>query len=471
MSAANAGSQIVALLLLPLFTSYLSPEEFGIISMVSTIVTVMALIYNPGIMSASMRLFHATKSETERKLLIGSAYKFFMFIPILPLFLGFLWGEDVFSFIFKSFDFYPYGALALVLAFFIQPSRMWLTLMTLQYKIEKTAFVTAIAVILGSVVSVLLIVSYGLGAMGRVLGMFVPAIFLYAISYFSVKRYTDGSWSSESIKMQLKFGIPLVIGLWAYQGLSFFGKFFLEKLGSLEAVGIYTVGVTLAGVPMFMVMGFKQLWSPVFYENMNNNSLDIIRVLIKYFTATISLLTLFLILFNGEIVIYILDEKYYSVISIIPILLLGTYFNGLLTISNSFLSYNNRFHIISIFGLIATILNVLLNILLIPLYGIVGASLSALISYFIFYVLGVVSEKSKMDLVQDNVLTFVPPAILIVGLLVARYLDGSFSYVNSGINIFLKFLYLVTTLFVFFRLSIIERKDFHFIKRLLSKKR
>lgn len=472
VSIANAGSQIVGLLLLPLFTEYLSPKEFGIISMVSMIVTFLALLYNPGIMSGTMRLFHATESENERKFLVGSANKFFVFIPILPLVVGLIWGEAIFSFIFKDFDFYPYGFLSLLLAFLIQPSRMWSTLMTLLYKIEKTAFLTALSVVLGLITAVVLIVVFDLGAMGRVLAMFVPAIFLYIISFISIKRYTKGVWSFESMKKQLIFGLPLIVGLWAYQGLSFFGKYFLEQMSSLEDVGIYTVGTTLASVPMLLVLGFKQLWAPIFYENMNSKSYKTITKLIKSFTVVISILSLSLILFIKEIVLLLIDSNYYSVIKIIPILVLASFFNGLLTISNSFLSFNNNFFRISLFGLIASLLNILLNLVLIPIYGVIGASIALVISYFIFYILGVISERKKISLVQNKKSAYIPPLLLVVGVLGNLLINENIFLNNfSFYEFFTKIFYLIFTIIVFFKFKLIEKKDFISIINLISRKK
>ena len=472
VSIANASAQFVGLLLLPLFTKYLSPEDFGIISMVSLIVTVLALIYNPGIMSATMRLYHSTESENERKLLIGSTHRFFLFVPIIPIILCLIFGENLFSFLFKDFDFYPYGFLALLLAFFIQPSRMWTTMMTLLYKIEKTAFLTALSVLLGLISAVILVVVFNLGAMGRVLAMFVPALFLYFISLYTVNKYTQGNWSFDSIKKQLIFGMPLIIGLWAYQGLNFIGKYFLEILSNLENVGLYTVGTTLASAPLFLVLGFKQLWSPIFYENMNNKDYEIISKLITYFTVIISLLCLILTLFSKEIIISLLDKEFHLIIPIISFLLLATFFNGLLTISNTFLSFNNDFSKISFFALIATISNIILNVLLIPYYGILGASISLMLSYFIYYLLGAYSERKLIFQVQNKKSTFIPPILLVVGLVFNLSLN---KYINfndiSLFEIILKLSYFLIVCFIFLKIKLINYGDFkNLYNRLINKK-
>lgn len=463
VSIANASSQVVGILLLPVFTLYLSPEEYGIISMVSLIITFFALLYNPGIMSASMRLYHSTESEVERKILIGSANIFFLIIPIIPIIICLFFGNEIFSFLFSDFNFYPFGLLAIILAFFIQPSRIWSTLMTLQYKVQKTAVLTAISVIIGLLVSLVLIVVFKMGAVGRVLGMLAPAIFLFIISIKTVSKFTEGKWSLQSLKKQLLFGLPLIIGLWAYQGLNFIGKFLLENLGTLEYVGLYSLGVTLASVPTILVLGFRQLWTPMFYENMNKGNQILISKLITYFTLTISLISLIFILFLKEVLILFINERYHLVIPIIGILVLSSFFNGLLTISNTLLSYKNKFGRISIYAAIATVFNLILNLVLIPILGILGASIALVVSYFVFYILGVISQRKTLKKFQSNSQAFVPVFLIILSTILTYIFSISFNNNFNILEVILKLFYFLIVIFIFTKIKLISKDDYLFV--------
>jgi O-antigen/teichoic acid export membrane protein len=223
---------------------------------------------------------------------------------------------------------------------------------------------------------------------------------------------------------------------------------------------------------MFLVLGFNQLWAPVFYENMNSKSYKTITKLIKSFTVVISILSLSLILFTKEIVLLLIDSNYHSVINIIPLLVLASFFNGLLTISNSFLSFNNNFYKISFFGLIASLLNILLNLVLIPIYGVLGASIALVISYFIFYILGVISEREKITLVQNKKSAYIPPLLLVVGVLGNLFINENIFLNNFSVyEFFAKILYFLFTIIIFFKIKIIEKKDLNLIINLISRKK
>ena len=71
----TSSTQLIGIILLPVFTFYLTPEDYGIVSIVSMIVLILSHLTNPGILTATNRLFHNTKDINEKKLLIGSSYR------------------------------------------------------------------------------------------------------------------------------------------------------------------------------------------------------------------------------------------------------------------------------------------------------------------------------------------------------------------------------------------------------------
>ena len=66
----TSSTQLIGIILLPVFTFYLTPEDYGIVSIVSMIVLILSHLTNPGILTATNRLFHNTKDINEKKLLM-----------------------------------------------------------------------------------------------------------------------------------------------------------------------------------------------------------------------------------------------------------------------------------------------------------------------------------------------------------------------------------------------------------------
>lgn len=466
VSLANAGTKMIGFILLPVFTYYLSPKDYGIVAMFTLVLTVLSLIYNPGLMSATMRLYHAISNEEERKELIGSANRFFFFVPIITIIIGLLFGPKIFSLIFKEFEFYPYGFLALILSLFIQPTRIWTTLMTLQYKIHITALYSFLSVLIGIIITLILVVIFKLGAMGKVLGMFPGAIFLFIIGLIIVNKYTNGKYSFKSLKKQLVLGFPLIGALWAYQALDLIGKFLLERMSDIHSLGIYAFAFSIAQLPMFLVAGVKELWNPVFYENMNRKDYKTISQLITYFIAGLTIINLIVILFSKEIFILFINDRYYEAIPLISFLVLGIYFNGLLTISNSLLGYQNKFGLISVFALIASLINLILNVILIPNLGVLGAVLAITIAYIIFFLLGICNQRKTLSLIQSKGIMLIPIISMILATLITYFMSTIYVINDIFINeIILKIIFLCSVILLFLKTKIITKKELDYIFR------
>lgn len=460
VSIANAGSQIINIILLPVYTRYLTPEDFGIFSLVNLIITFMALIYNPGIMTASIRMFHQTEKVKERQVLIGSLFVFFVVIPIIPILLSVVFGDFIFNIIFSEFSFYPFGLMALILAFFTQPNKTWITLKTLEHKLHKTAIYSIIAVVLSAITSVVLIVQYNMGAIGRVIGMFPSAIFLFIISFSSIKKFSENKWSSQSIKKQISFGAPLIIGLWSLQLLNFTGSYLLERLMGIDQVGLFGFATTVAGIPLFLVLGFKQMWGPILYENLNKKNYETISKLTSSFIMILSFFFIIFILFIKEVILIFIDAQYFNSISIIGIIAIAVFFNGMLTISNSYMTYANRFGKISIYAFISSIVCLLINLFFIPVYGITASAVALVFGYLFWFLLSVFDQKELIFKINSKVENIYPIFYLIFVSIITFVLN-KYYYVNqiNIFEIFFKISLVFFYVFLLFKLKIITKSS------------
>ena len=470
VSLANSTTKFAAFLFLPLFTYYLSPEDYGMVSMVSIVVTFLTLVYNPGMVSATMRMYHATDDEIERKTIIGSAYRFFIFFPVVFIILSIIFGPTIFKYVFTDFDFYPYGLLAVILAFFGQPKRIWVTLMTLQYKMHITAIYSVVSVLLGLLTTFVLVVIFKMGALGKVLGMFPTVLIFFVISFITIRKYTENRWSFKNMFSQLRFGFPLIIAIWSYEFLHIADRYILEKMTTMTAVGIYSFGYTLSEVPMMLVLGAKQLWNPIFYENMNKGNYDLISKLIKYFVGFMTLLNIMVILYSKELILLFINVRYAPTVEIIGVIVLGVYFNGLLTISNSVLAYKNKFFSTSIIATIATVINIGLNILLIPYLGILGSAIATLIAYFVYFMIGIIHQKETLNKIQKLNDTLVPILFIIASTVLTFITNRIYLNEVSWIEITIKTAFLLIFLVTLNRMKIFRKKEMMFLLDFITKK-
>lgn len=384
MSLEKASQNLVGLILLPIFAIYLSPEDFGILSMITLVITALGLLYNPGTLSSAVRLYYDHEDEQKRKEIFASAHSFFMLIPIPITIIVLLTGEALFGHIFKEFRFMPYGFLAVLLAFFSQPVRIWTEFMVVRFRVVQLAAYTFSAFILGAVVSLVCVAGLKMGVMGRVIGLYAGPISLFVVSVIFMRRYAGGMMRWKTMRDIVKFGLPLIGAIWAYSILQYTGSYLLEYYMTLKDVGIYNIAYRLAGVPLFITLGFRQMWVPIFYENMAAKNFDIIKRLMSLFILMMTLVSGVSILFAKEAILILFDERYYDAIPIVGWIVFGVFLLGVLPLSNSFLGYAKKFGLTSWIALASGIVNIALNIVLIPIYGVRGAAFTLIISYLIY---------------------------------------------------------------------------------------
>ena len=474
-TAVTSATQIIGIILLPVFTYYLTPEDYGTVSIVSMIALVLSHITNPGILTATTRLYHDTEDINERKLLIGSTNVYFLLVAIIPVIICLIFGPKLFSWIFKDFSFYPYGFLAVLLTLIRQPARIWITLMNLQYKFHQAAIYNGISLIIGIVVTVILVVYFEMGAMGKVLGMFPSAIILVFISLVTVHRYTKGIWSFQNIKKQFLFGLPILGLLWSTQILELGGAYMLERFSNMKSVGLFALAMSLAQLPLILINGLRQMWDPIIYENMNKKDYHTISKLAYYFIGILTIIILGVLLFGKEAIIIIVNPRYYDAIPLVGFLIMGAYFNGLITLSNSILGFKNKFGTISKFALIGSMVFVFMSIFLIPRFGALGAAISYAISYFIFFILGVWNQRETIIKITQSLKVLTPIFLVIVISIISYSFSFYFDFKElNSLEIILKLTLLVITIILLFYFKIFTTNDFvdtyrTFIKKYIKK--
>jgi len=141
------------------------------------------------------------------------------------------------------------------------------------------------------------------------------------------------------------------------------------------------------------IAAFRFSWTPYFLNlSENPENKKIISETFTYFIFAGLFLFLFFSFFTEPIVKYsfggfsLLNSKYYSGLVIIPIILLSYFFSGLFANLNVVPFYSNKTSILLLVSLEGLLINVILNILLIPKFQMLGAAYSTLFTYAYMFV-------------------------------------------------------------------------------------
>jgi O-antigen/teichoic acid export membrane protein len=217
---------------------------------------------------------------------------------------------------------------------------------------------------------------------------------------------------------------------------------------------------------------FQYAWQPFFLNNAKEeNAKEIFSKVLTYFTIVGSFLVISLSLFISDLVkinfsgFYLLGEKYWSGIPIVPIILLGYFFNGLYVVFSAGIYIEEK----SIFAPIVTglgaLVNVVVNLALIPSLNIIGAALATLASYLVmsggYYI---VTQKYYHIHYEYSKIIKMFSAMFAIGLVLYSFL------MDAENRILIKLLLLIGyVIFVF--LFVLDKRELQFIKTNLLKRK
>lgn len=372
---------VVSLIMLPIFTSYLSPSEYGIMTTVQALVGMIQVFLSLSIGAAITRFFYdfIDKPDKQREYL-GTIYLFTLLfatvVSVIMILLHKVFGNLFFENIpIKPFYFYLIG-LSWVNALFELP----MSLLRVQEKSLQFIGINTLKAFGTMGLTILLIIGFKLKAEGVLIAQIAIAFLIVIILYVKQARFLSFSLNRTYIKDSLQFCLPLLPHVASGWIISSSDRIILEKYTNLADVGIYALAAQVSIV------------LALFYSSVNNAFVPRFTVLKKEGKEIEAkkLLNLFfvMVVFFGIISIPIamygiqlfVSNNYVAAVPIIPYLILGQIIKGLYFIPVSKLFYYKRTKSIAMSSSIAAISNVVISLVAIPYIGIYGAIISTLIS-------------------------------------------------------------------------------------------
>jgi len=415
-------TRFVGFFLLPLYTNVLTTEEFGSYTLLMAIYAILNVLYQAGIFQGFTKFFYDEKTDTKRvfSTTLNTIILFGFFIAVLlsllnkPLISLFQINQGLSSFFLILFWLIFFDTLAYFGLHFLR---------TRQYaKIAVTySLITSVC---NLVLNIIFLVLLNMNILGILLAQGIANLLLLFLCLRHFKEYYQVLIDWLLLKRLMIFSLPLVIagafGIMMDVADRFIINFYLDR----SHLGIYGVAYKLGLLMNVFVIAFRTAYLPYFLnlKKTENYNHELKQTLIKlvglmsilFLAVTLFLRYLFSIQFNG---FYLLNPDYISAAEIAPFILLAYVFNGFAAFFSlgPYLSGKSYHFIIS--DLIGFSVNIILNILMIPIFGIMGAALATLVGFYTasMYMYFIFTKEMKENLIGiENIL-------IIIGCLISLY--------------------------------------------------
>jgi O-antigen/teichoic acid export membrane protein len=380
-------SRILAVLLLPLYTRYLTPADYGKIETLVALTTVLAIVLRAGISSAFFRFYFDSPQPERRRTVLRTSFWFTIATSTIGLAAVVALAEPISDALFGTSD-----AADLVRASGVA---LWAQMnyeqLTSLFRVEErsTAFVTASLtnVLLTIGATVWLVVVAEQGPLGVIVGNFAGTLVVY-LALLGYRREQLGlEFNRPLLRAMNRFGLPLVptaLFLWT---TNFSDRFFLVKLTDAAEVGLYSVGVRIASAMVLLLTAFRLAWPAFAYSiESDEEAKRTYAFVLTYLTLLASWVALGLALLAPWLVELLATDEFAEASRVVGLLAFAAVaFGGYIVIAiGSGRARRTQFNWV-VTGAAAA-LNVTLNLILIPPYGMIGAAIATVAAYCLMFV-------------------------------------------------------------------------------------
>jgi O-antigen/teichoic acid export membrane protein len=370
-------------LLLPLYTRYLTPAEYGIVALTVTITVVLGMLYPLGLRGAVSRTYYDSGTDEERKERLGTLWIAMLLSAAGMALLLDRVGPQLAAAVLPEVPFRPYLRLAVWTAFLGVLGITPLVLLQAQERPAAYVAVTLWTALTTTAMTVWLVVRGG-GAEGYLRGALIGGA-LAAVPYLLLTiRQVRLVFRVGVLLPALAFSLPLVPHALAGWALEMSDRAILTRLVPLREVGLYALGYQLGAAMGLLTTAFNAAWVPFLFGTLKQEgeaAHSKLARLVTYYAMALCFIGLGWSLLVEHAIVLVAGPQFRDAYRITWWVVGGTICGGLYLIPTNLLFWRQRTGVIPLLTLASGAANVGLNLWLVPRHGVIAAAWSTLIAY------------------------------------------------------------------------------------------
>jgi O-antigen/teichoic acid export membrane protein len=375
--------RVLGLLLLPIYTRYLTTDDYGITGLLGVTSLILGTLTTLALTNGIGRYFYYPDQEkTSVEAVVWSPVIFMTGFSLLILVPLAIVSGRLSSLLFSSPQYSYLILLTLANILVTNLSGVGFSLLVYQEKAVLVNILNVISVFVGVAFGLIFVVYLKRGVTGLVeSGLLTSVVMAIPTLVLTVFRYKV-VFSSSILVKQLRFSLPLVIALGAFFVFDSSDRYFLKMFLPLSEVGIYNIGYSFGLVVMIVVGGFTSAWPPYYHKNnQNGEGQSICNDVLRMYVLVLSFCVIGLSVGAPLVLRLFTTKEFFVADSVVPWVAAAYMFKGPYIIFLMGVLMKNKTSWQLYLELGAAVVNLLGNLLLIPLFGREAAAFTTVISY------------------------------------------------------------------------------------------
>lgn len=406
--------------LIPLYTAYLSTEEYGLVNLSSGFYTVASSILMLGLQYAVIR-YYADYKENQDKVgrMFGTTICFVFLLGIIFLLICFPLKYQLSQWFFNGISFFPIVFLSVIISITTALYTIYQDILKGMQNAKGSVILSYVFFFLQLGSNIVTVVVLHKGAVGILLSTFIINSIMLVIMLLDLirKKLFIFGLDMPILKDMLLYSLPLVPHTIAYNLSSYAAKVIISTNLSLSVLGLFSLASQFGNVSDIVLNSVQSAFQPWMYGMLNSKSESSKKNIAKTSYMLMWLYGLLFILigiFSQEAIIIMSSQKdYISAWQFVPVIVLAVALKSPLYFYQNLLYYDKaKTKYVFVSTLVGSIVNIILTWILVPVFQVMGSIIADVISMFVrlFITIGIVRHdaKSVFSILKLETLSIIP---------------------------------------------------------------
>lgn len=372
----SAGTKLVSFLLLPLYTAVLTTSEYGSVDFATTLVIFCVPASTLLMDEALFRFLIGAKNVKDTCRVISTS-----FAVVLCGCVMFLIVAVPVAVITK----YEYGLWFILYTFSTTALTMMSAFLRGFGRTSPYALMNFLSSTLIIVLSIVFVVVLDWGVVGMLAASVIAQFsvsFSFAVRFKIFSHISIAKVDTKLMRSMVVYSLPLIPNKVSWSIMSFSSRLVIMGFGGASAVGLYALAFKFPSA-MDMVYGFfYQAWKESSARVLDSGESEsafykkVFRGLRRFLVG----LFLMMIAFMPALFSVFVNENFHEAIVYVPILLMATYYSNISGFYGGIFTAYKDTRIMGTTTIIGAAINLVLNVILIPVFGLYAAAGSTLIA-------------------------------------------------------------------------------------------
>ncbi|HEY1286274.1 MAG TPA: oligosaccharide flippase family protein [Solirubrobacterales bacterium] len=380
-TAASILSKLIAVALLPLYTRYLTPADYGAAEVLFAAVVSASIVVRFGMIEALLRFYYKEDEEPDR--VVSTSFATLFWLSSAAALIALPFAGPISEALLDR----PAPGLARIAIGGLWVLTLYEFLLTL-FRLEERArayfTVTLANVLLTIALTVVLVVGEDEGARGLLLGSYVGGA-AFVLGLIVVHRRRLSLWIDRPLLRRLmRFGLPTMPAELSLYLLNFVDRIIIVRAAGLTEAGLYSLAVKFAQAVNVLVRGFQLAWPPLAYSiREDGEARRAYAAIVTWFVACCAFVVVGMWLFSRWIVRALAAPEFFDSYQAVGLISTAVTLYALYMVLVVILGRTGRTEFNFPATIAALLVNVGLNLALVPPFGIAGAGAALVVSYLV----------------------------------------------------------------------------------------